>query len=187
MNLMLDDLHKVGQMIKEGAVILCPTDTIWGLSCDALNKDAVSKIYDIKERDRKKPLILIVNSIEMLKQYIVDIHPRIETLIEFYERPMSVIYKAKNLPHYLINNDGTIAIRVTYDDMLIQLIEAANTPIVSTSANKQGTPSPRVFSEIDSTIVNAVDYVFNSRRNEFNSKASLIIKFNNEGELLFLR
>jgi L-threonylcarbamoyladenylate synthase len=185
---LLDDLNHISALLREGAVILCPTDTIWGLSCDAFNQESVEKIYKIKKRDLDKPLILLVDSIEMLKKYIRDIHPRVETLIVHYERPMSVIYMANHkLPSYLVNADGSIAIRVTYDPMLQELIGLLRRPIVSTSANLQSEGSPKTFADINPIIKQSVDYVFQTRRKEKNSFASIIIKFNEEGELLFLR
>ena len=109
----LDNLDEVKDMLDHGKVILCPTDTIWGLSCDAFNKEAVQRIFSIKNRDFNKPLILLVDSIQHLKKYITSIHPRIETLIHYHRRPVSVIYDANNkLPDYLSNEKNTIAIRV---------------------------------------------------------------------------
>jgi len=185
---LLDDLNHISELMRRGALVLCPTDTIWGLSCDSFNEKSVNKIFTLKRRSHDKPLILLVSNIRMLKKYIVDIHPRVETLIAYYRRPISIIYQAnENLPPYLSASDNSIAIRLTYNPELKKIIDNLGRPIVSTSANFQGQASPVEFQEIDKKIIEEVDYVFKSGRNNRNENPSLIIKFNQEGELLFLR
>lgn len=184
-----DDLDKMNQFLEDGKVVLCPTDTIWGLSCDALNKSAVDKVFRIKERDPSKKLILLVSSIEQLKNYVHSIHPRIETLIHFCNRPLTIIYKGgKNLKDYLLSDDGTIAVRVIKEGYMNELITKFGKPVVSTSANIQGEPGPGKFSDISDTLKNRVDYISTFGRNGRSSgKPSVIIKYNREGELIFLR
>jgi len=185
----LDDLNVVKDMLINHKVILSPTDTVWGLGCSALSQQGVTKIFDIKKRDTDKPCILLVQSLEMLKKYIKEIHPRIETLIHFHQRPLSVIYEANdNLPSYLSSATNTVAIRVTKHPMLVKLISKLGHPLLSTSANIQGEPTPQLFSQIDSNVIEKVDYVFNEgRKITTTNPPSMLIKFDEEGELIFLR
>ncbi len=185
----VDDLKEIGQLLAHGKIILCPTDTIWGLSCDAFNKSAVERIYKIKKRDRTKPLILLVSNIAMLKKYASDIHPRVENLIVLYEKPLTVIHKASDqLPDYLVTDSGTIAIRLTKDKTLQELIDKLGKPIVSTSANIQGAPAPELFDMISEEIKSEADYVFYTNRAKGKrNNASTIIRYSEEGELIFLR
>lgn len=185
----LDNLYVVRDILNENKVILSPTDTVWGLGCSALSQEAVSQIYKIKNREADKSCILLVDSVALLKQYIVDIHPRIETLIHFHQRPLSVVYQANNkLPSYLTRDDNSIAIRVTKDPMLCDLISLLGCPLVSTSANKSGYPTPINFTDIDSQILDEVHYVFKSKRQvKENNPPSMLIKFDSNGELIFLR
>ena len=190
MNTYLDNLTKVHKLLDSGAVMLCPTDTIWGLSCDAMNVDSVNRIYEIKSRDKDKPLILLCGQLSQLKEYITDLHPRIEDLLIYYKKPVTIIHKAApTLPSHLVSKDGTIAIRLTQDETLQVLIKDLGRPIVSTSANQQGNPSPATFDEISESIKSKVDYIFNSGRtaNGKEVTASPIIKYDNEGQLFFIR
>jgi len=185
----LDNLNVVKDILLEDKVILSPTDTVWGLGCSAMSELAVKKIYSLKERDHNKPFILLVHNVQLLKQYIKNIHPRIETLIHYHQRPLSIIYEVNNnIPVYLKSTEDTIAIRVTKDPLLIELIQKLGHPLVSTSANIQGEPTPELFSQIDSRIIEKVDYVFKEGRKINEKKSpSMLIKFNEEGELVFLR
>ena len=186
----LDNLTKVHRLLDTGGVVLCPTDTIWGLSCDAMNAESVKRIYKIKSRDEDKPLILLCGQLSELKKYVTDLHPRIEDLLIYYKNPVTIIHKAAaTLPAHLVNKDGTVAIRLTQDETLQELIIDLGRPIVSTSANIQGEKSPITFSEISELIKSQVDYIFNSRRMENGTAvaASPIIKYNQEGQLFFIR
>lgn len=185
----VDNLYVVRDILNENKIILSPTDTVWGLGCSALSEEAVAKIYKVKNRPIDKSCILLVDSVALLKKYIVAIHPRIETLIHFHHRPLSVVYQAnKNLPSYLTRDDNSIAIRVTKDPMLCDLIALLGCPLVSTSANSSGKETPRHFHEIESEIVSNVDYVFQSKRHvKDNNPPSMLIKFDEQGELIFLR
>lgn len=185
----LDDLNEVKVMINTGKVVLCPTDTIWGLSCNALDQSAVDKIYAIKKRDPNKPFILLVDNLAHLKSLVKHVHPRIETLIHYHLRPLSIIYEASaKLPDYLLSKHGTIAIRVTKNELLADLISLSGNPLVSTSANIQGADTPVNFQDIDADIINAVDYVFHTGRKEKKlSKSSQLLSWDKDGELTFLR
>ena len=189
MNKTLDNLTEIVSLLHQGGVILCPTDTIWGLSCKALDEHAVDKIYKLKSRDRHKPFILLMSDLTQLKEYVTDIHPRIEDLLIHYKKPVTFIHKAGvNLPSHLTNAEGTVAVRLTHDSVLQDLIRDLGSPIVSTSANVQGAPSPVNFNEIDQQIKEKVDYVFQTRQNDVTKRlASPIIRYSDEGELIFLR
>ena len=185
----LDSINDIGQMLTDGKVILCPTDTIWGLSCNALDRQAVDRIYDIKNRDRDKPLILLVESIAMLKKYISFIHPRIEELLLHHLQPLTVIYQANDqLPKHLLNNDETIAIRVVKHALINELINFTGAPLVSTSANIQGVPSPKNFKEVTDDIKSKVDYIcYSERDNNDKKNASVMISGSENGEIRFIR
>jgi len=185
----LDDLLEIGQLLTNGGIILCPTDTIWGLSCDAYNHSAVAKIYDIKQRDKTKPLILLVSNLDMLNKYTTNLHPRVENLIDLYKKPLTVIHQISTaLPIHLQNESRTIAIRLTQDSNLSELIDKLGRPIVSTSANIQGQAVPYNYELISDKIKNAVDYIFHDRRHSTaKNPESTIIKYNEDGELFFIR
>lgn len=180
------DLLKVA---NDSGIFLYPTDTIWGLGCNALNAVAVDKIYALKQRKKEKPFILLLDNIEHLKKYVPDLHPRIETLLSHHTKPLTVIYKkSRNIPEYLLAEDGSIAIRLTRDPFCQDLIRIINAPIVSTSANIAGSAAPKNFIEIEQTIKDHVDYVVPLRQNERKSVLpSVIAKLNAREELEFIR
>lgn len=181
--------NEILNILNNKGVILFPTDTIWGIGCDATQEDAVKKVYDIKNRDINKPLIVLVSSLEMLKDYVESIHPKIETLLMFHERPLTVIYEeGKNLAANVIAKDGSIGIRVVLDEFCKSLIEAFGKPLVSTSANISGQPFPRNFGEISSDILEQVDYVVKIRQNEKSlNTPSIVVKLDDKEELFFIR
>lgn len=184
-----DNFNDIIRILKEGGTILYPTDTIWGIGCDAFNLKAVHEIFEIKRRPKTKPFILLVSDVKMLKEYINELHPRIETLLQYYERPLTVIYKHnQNLPKFLLAKDSSVAIRVTNDPFCQQIIHDLGKPIVSTSANLSGQDIPSKFDEIDPSIINNVDYVVNYKRHQSQlSNPSVIIAYDEEGEIQFLR
>jgi len=185
---MSDNFQEISEVLKEGGVILFPTDTIWGLGCDIGNSDAIKKIYTIKNRPRNKPFIILVSDIEMLKEYIDDIHPRIETLLLYHKRPLTIIYKkGKNL-HPILTKKGSVAIRVVQENVIADFIKAYGKPLVSSSANIAGEPFPETFNEISIEVKNAVDYIFKYKQTD-NSTAqpSTIATYNKKGKLKFLR
>lgn len=185
----LDNLNKVSQLLKNDKVILCPTDSIWGLSCTIYSEDAFRKIYHIKKRDVSKPLIILVDGLSMLKKYVEDLHPRVETLLLHYNKPLTIVHKASPaIPSYLLCNGHTIAVRITQSEMLRDLISTLGNPIVSTSANVQGESNPNSYAAINSEIVNQVDYIFQSGREIVSQGiASTLVRYSKEGELFFLR
>lgn len=186
---LLDDIEHVAQIMTKGGVILYPTDTIWGIGCNAFDERAVEKIYEIKHRDRSKPLILLVDSVPMLKSCVSHIHPRIETLLVHHTRPLTIIYDhPSGIPEYLLAPTKTIAIRVVKDHFCKLLIKSMGRPLVSTSANVQGEPFPAHFGEISSQIIEKMDYVVKYRQDDKRpSEPSVVATYNKKGELEFLR
>ena len=184
-----DDINNAVKVINEGGIILYPTDTIWGIGCDALNSDAVSRIYKIKERVDSKSMLILVNSANMLERYVDEIPEIAFDLVEVSEKPLTIIYdKARNLPSNLIGSDGSIGIRITNEEFSNNLITRFRKPIVSTSANISGMQSPSFFAEIDKRIIESVDYVVKFRQNErTKAMSSGIIKLSNSGEIKIIR
>ncbi len=184
-----DKIVDITDTLNKGGIILYPTDTIWGVGCDATNSESIQKIYALKQRDPSKPLSILVDSIEMAKQYVEEIHPRLETLLMHHTRPLTVIYpQARNLPEALVPTNGSIAIRIVQDDFCQRLIKNLGKPLVSTSANVSGEPFPANFGGISSAIIQGVDYVVKQRQHEKNSsEPSVMVKVDAAGELEFLR
>ncbi|MFT5166452.1 MAG: L-threonylcarbamoyladenylate synthase [Saprospiraceae bacterium] len=184
-----DNLDNIKAVLENGGLILYPTDTIWGIGCDATNPQAVDKIYDLKQRDRNKGFIILVDSVEMMKDYVAHIHPRIDTLLLHHVRPLTIIFDhAKNLPANLVSPDGSIAVRMVLDDFCKDLISNFGKPLIATSANIGDEPFPGNFGEISSAVIEGVDYVFKQRRYEKDAKSpSIIVKAQDDGEFIFIR
>ena len=176
------------QQLQKGNIILYPTDTVWGIGCDATNVKAVTKIYHIKKRGESKSLVILVDSIEMLQHYIPKIPKQVFTILKKATKPTSIIY---NNPKYLadnvIANDNTVAIRIVHHEFCRELIHKFGKPIVSTSANITGHPTPKSFKEIDESILREVDYVVNLQQNTIANSPSRIIKIIKDGELEVIR
>ncbi|WP_369047676.1 L-threonylcarbamoyladenylate synthase [Tenacibaculum sp. UWU-22] len=170
-------LKEVIFILKNKKIILYPTDTVWGIGCDATDEIAVKKIYALKNREETKSLIILVDSIVMLKQYVEKVPEKALEIIQNATKPTTIIYKnPKNLAKNTIAQDNTIAIRIAQDDFCKQLIKAFKKPIVSTSANVSGEPTPRCFSEISKAILNNVDYVVDLHREKITQQSSIILK-----------
>jgi L-threonylcarbamoyladenylate synthase len=184
-----DNLDEIIDILDEGGIILYPTDTIWGIGCDSFNKNAIEKVYKIKNRPAHKPLSILVDSIDMLKNYVPEIHPKVETLIAYHERPLTIIYEnAKKLPENLVSVDGSIAIRIVKDPFCIALIRRFGRPIVSTSANVSGEPFPINFGQISSEIISQSDYVVKHRQDDKSEgEPSVMIRLSPKAELIFVR
>ncbi|MEO1261835.1 MAG: L-threonylcarbamoyladenylate synthase [Bacteroidota bacterium] len=185
----LYELEPILDTLENGGTILYPTDTVWGIGCDATNALAVSKIHAMKRLEQDQPFILLVSSIEMLKEYVEQVHPRIETLLLFHERPLTIIYpNAKNLASNAVADDFSVAIRIPHDPFCKNLIEDFGKPLVATSANINNAPAPSHFGEISSAVIVGVDHVVKHRRmdKEMN-QPSVIAKLDESGELVFIR
>jgi len=175
-------------ILQQGKTILYPTDTIWGIGCDATNETAVEKIFDIKNRPKKKSLIVLVDSIEMLKKYVI-VTPEIESMLASFELPVTVIYpNPKGLAPNVVNADNTIAIRIVNHDFCRQLIQQFGKPVVSTSANVSGEKNPVSFEDISVTIKKKVDFIadkkFDTSVYKFPSK---LIKISADNSIQYLR
>ena len=186
-----EDIEKSLEALNRGGVILYPTDTVWGIGCDAANKDAIERIYAIKRRSEARAMLTLVNGFDMLGEYVeqsevfatvplIDVHPR---------RPVSVIYpKAKNMASNLIADDGSVGIRIVYEPFCRQLIKFFGRAIVSTSANISGEPTPATFNEISEEIKASVDYIVEWRQNDRQpATPSSIIKLNEDGSVTVIR
>ena len=185
----IKDIETSLACLLTGGIILYPTDTIWGIGCDATNANAIQKIYQLKRREEKKSLIILVDDEKMIHEYVSHPPPKILSVVYSASRPTTAIFSnARNLPSKLINEDGTIAIRITKDNFCHQLIGALNKPLVSTSANISGEKYPQNFHEVADEIKNGVDYIVQHRQNDFSKSApSSIIKLNDMDEIQFLR
>jgi L-threonylcarbamoyladenylate synthase len=189
MFLLRDDISDIVQMLEKGDIICYPTDTVWGIGCDATNENAVSRISSLKGRPPEKGYILLVSDVEMLKNYVPKIHPRLETLLSYHLRPLTVIYeRSTGLPSIVKAPDGSVAIRIAQDEFCQKLIAAFGKPLVGTSANKSGEPYPPTFGAVSSEILGGVDYVVKYRQDDREpQEPSSIAKLDRHKELEFLR
>lgn len=185
---MHSEINNALQVLKNGGLILYPTDTVWGIGCDATNIDAVKKVYQLKQREDSKALICLVADDRMLKKYVKKIPEAALNIIDITEKPTTIIYdEAQNLAINLIAEDQTIAIRIPDDEFCYQLSRKLNGAIVSTSANISGQPTPKSFKEIAPEVLKAVDYVVNLQREKICDKPSSIIKLSNNGIVKIIR
>lgn len=184
-----EDIRAAVEVMNRGGVILYPTDTIWGIGCDATNAEAVKRVYEIKKRDDSKALITLVDSEAKIEFYVREVPDVAWDMIEIADKPLTLIYDgARNLASNLLAEDGSIAIRLTKEPFSSMLCRTFRRAVVSTSANVSGEPSPATFSEISPEILSAVDYVCTSRREESTPhKASSIIKIGTGGEVKIIR
>lgn len=175
--------------MREGGVILYPTDTIWGIGCDATNEDAVRRVYEIKQRQDSKAMLVLVDSSVKVDFYVRDVPEVAWDLIDLADKPLTIIYSgARNLAANLLAEDGSVGIRVTNEDFSKRLCQQFRKAIVSTSANISGQPSPKNFSEISEEVKSAVDYIVGYRHEEMsNPKPSSIIKLDKGGVIKIIR
>lgn len=175
--------------MREGGVILYPTDTIWGIGCDATNEDAVRRVYEIKQRQDSKAMLVLVDSSVKVDFYVRDVPEVAWDLIDLADKPLTIIYSgARNLAANLLAEDGSVGIRVTNEEFSKRLCQQFRKAIVSTSANISGQPSPKNFSEISEEVKSAVDYIVGYRQEEMsNPKPSSIIKLGKGGVIKIIR
>lgn len=185
----LFDIENTLTVLRSGGSILYPTDTIWGIGCDATNAKAVEKIYRIKVRDYSKSLIILVPDIEMLSTYVTKVPDVAYDLIERITEPLTIIYpKAKNLARNALADDGSVGIRIPENAYCQTLLKAFGKPIVSTSANISGDPSPLTFSQISPRIKEMVDLVVPVQHSSISgAKPSSIIRITLEGDIQIIR
>ncbi len=184
-----EDIRSAVEVIRHGGVVLYPTDTVWGLGCDARNSQAVKRIYDIKHRSDHKALITLVCDLAMLERTVSGIPEVAYDLIEYSDKPLTIIYdRGIGVAAELMGEDSTLAVRVTNEPFSKKLCKMAGVPLVSTSANISGEPTPATFAEITQDIINAVDYVCVSRRDESTPKQpSTIMRLHEDGTFVVIR
>lgn len=184
-----EDIRRAIEVMNNGGIILYPTDTIWGLGCDATNAEAVKRIYAIKQRTDAKALISLVDSEAKVQFYVREVPEVAWDVMELSDRPMTIVFDGgRNLAPNLLAEDGSVAIRITKEPFSKELCMRMKRAIVSTSANISGEPAPRCFAEISKEIIAAVDYVCTSRQDEPpTQKASSIIKLGVGGEVTIIR
>ncbi|MBS1762575.1 MAG: threonylcarbamoyl-AMP synthase [Bacteroidetes bacterium] len=184
-----DDIDNCLKVLNEGGIILYPTDTIWGLGCDATNEKAVAKIFKIKKRSDTKSMIILVSNETQIRNYVSQKTPKIFDFIKGINKPVTVIYNnAINLASNVIAEDGSVGIRIVDEPFCKRLIDLFGKPIVSTSSNISGYPPPAIFDDIDIEIKNSVDYIVKYRRDETTpSSPSAVIKMNDDYSFTVLR
>ena len=184
-----EDLKKAVDVLVKGGVILYPTDTIWGLGCDATRQDAVERIFSIKQRDDSKSLIVLVNGFGMLERYVRNIPEIAYQLAEVADKPLTIIYpNGRSLAPGVMGSDGSVGIRICSEGFCNELITRFRKPIVSTSANISDTPAPAIFSEIDEIIASSADYVVRYNQSDITrNKPSSIIKVEDDGVIRIIR
>jgi L-threonylcarbamoyladenylate synthase len=184
-----NDINHSLKVLQSGGIILYPTDTIWGIGCDATNASAVKKIFQLKKRAEKKSMIILVNDENIIGDYVSNPSQKMISFIASQKKPTTAIFKnATHLPAQLINEDGSIAIRIVQDDFCKQLIFNLKKPLVSTSANISGEKFPQIFNDVSEEIKNGVDYIVQHRQNDFRiNSPSSIIKLNDKDEIEIIR
>ncbi|MDD4144269.1 MAG: L-threonylcarbamoyladenylate synthase [Prolixibacteraceae bacterium] len=186
---MIEDLNKALEVLRKGGVILYPTDTVWGIGCDATNREAVERIYAIKEREDTKSMLVLMENPALLERYVNNVPDIAWDLIEISATPLTVIYpEAKNLAPNLISKDGSIGIRFTKEEFTTRLLQKFRKPVVSTSANISSEKTPSSFDEISEKIKAAVDYIVQYRQNDKTAtRPSEIIKLWPDGRIDIIR
>lgn len=185
----MSELDHIVSILKEGGNILYPTDTIWGIGCDATNAAAVDRIITMKGDQVEQPIVVLMDSIEMLHRYVYEVHPRIETLIYYHQRPLTVIYEqCRNLAPKLLDKHGSAAIRVTLDPFCREVISSLGRPLVATNASVTRVAYPASFAEVDQEVIQGVDYVVHYKQDMVSEEfPSVIVKLTDKAELDFIR
>ena len=183
------DIAQCLKVLSAGGLILYPTDTVWGIGCDATNADAVKRVYQLKQRDDSKALIVLIDSADHLDHYVVDVPMIARELIDVAVNPLTIIYEgAYNIAPNVLGNEDSVGIRIPNDEFCHRLCERFGKPIVSTSANVSGEPTAKRFADIDSSIVNGVDYAVEYRRNDTTKhQPSNIILLSRDGTFKIIR
>lgn len=185
----MEELKKIIEVLQAGGIILYPTDTVWGIGCDATNAEAVQKIYNLKQRSDSKSMLLLTDSMAKVQAFVKEIPDVVWDLVECADKPLTIIYpEGRNVANNLLASDGSIGIRITNEPFSKQLCERFKKPIVSTSANISGEPTPAFFAEIADSIKQGVDYVVQTRQDDVEKKSpSSIIKFEKNGTFVLIR
>ncbi len=185
----IEEINAAVEVLKSGGIILYPTDTVWGIGCDATDPEAVAKVYALKQRADSKSLITLVSDMDMIGKYVKVIPEVAINLVEVNDKPMTIVYPgAVNLAPNVIAEDGSAAIRIPMSEFCRELVRRFRKPVVSTSANISGEPAPAFYEEISIDIINAVDWVADPYLEEgATGKASQIIKVGLHGEIEIIR
>ena len=183
------DIVQCLKTLSAGGLILYPTDTVWGIGCDATNAEAVNRVYQLKQRDDSKALIVLIDSADHLDHYVIDVPVIARELVDVAVKPLTIIYEgAYNLAQNVLGEEDSVGIRVPNDEFCHRLCERYGKPIVSTSANVSGQPTPGTFAEIDRAIVDGVDYVVEYRRGDVSPRQpSNIILLSRDGTFKIIR
>ncbi len=185
---MREELFKALEVLKKGGIILYPTDTVWGIGCDATNAEAVEKVYKLKQRVETKSLICLVHDFKMLNQFVENIPEVAYDILKYAEKPTTIVFDDPiRIAENIVAPDNTLGFRVTEDEFCTKLLRKFRWPIVSTSANISGAKTPRSFNEISQEIIDGVDHVVDWRKNEKNGKPSAIIKLSVDGGVKIIR
>jgi len=184
-----EEINYSVSLLKKGKIILYPTDTIWGLGCDATNSKTIQRLFKLKGREKSKSMIVLLEDESKLIKYVKEVPPIAYDLIENSESPLTIVYPgAKNISKKLIADDGTIAIRIIKGMITSDIIKKLDRPLVSTSANLSGQPAPGTFSQISEELIQSADYVIEHYRgNTKTLKASTIIKLEPNGKFVVIR
>lgn len=188
-NLLLNtEIHNAYEVIQNGGIILYPTDTVWGIGCDATNPDAVAKIYKLKQRTETQSMICLMNGEKMMYNVFKDIPETAWQIIDLSEKPTTLILdKPRNVAPNLVAPDNTLGIRIVKEPFCFKLMERMRKPLVSTSANISGQPTPKSFKEISAEIIKGVDYIVNLNREKVCDKTSTIIKLSLDNQVKIIR
>ena len=182
------EVHNAFEVIKNGGIILYPTDTVWGIGCDATNADAVKKIYELKKREESKSMIVLMNGEKMMYNVFKDIPEVAWQLIDLSEKPTTLILdNPRNVAANIIAPDKTLGVRIVKEPFCFKLMERMKKPLVSTSANVSGMPTPNSFKQIDRHILDGVDYIVNLQQDKIAAKPSVIIKLGNDLQVKVIR
>jgi len=185
---MNEEIHNAYEIIKEGGIILYPTDTVWGIGCDASNAEAVAKIYALKQREETKSMIVLMNAEKMMYSVFKDIPEVAWQILDLSEKPTTLILdNPRNVAPNLIALDKTLGVRIIKEPFCFKLLERMKRPLVSTSANISGKPTPNTFKEISQEIIKGVDYVVNLPNEKMTGKPSAIIKLTNDSQVKIIR
>ena len=182
------EINNTIKILKQGGIILYPTDTVWGLGCEATNYSAVEKLFKFKKREDRKTMICLVSDLKMLNYHLEEIPEAAYSILEHAVDPTTIVYdKPLRVSENLIAADNTLAIRIVKEGFCVDLLKRFKKPIVSTSANIAGKLTPKTFQEIEEYILKGVDYVVNLELTKKASKPSSIIKLGNNGEVKVIR
>ncbi len=183
-----DEINNALTILKKGGLILYPTDTVWGIGCDATNPEAVEKVFQLKKRSDLKSLICLVSDFRMLNEYVENVPEVAYDILKYAKKPTTIIYDDPiRVAENIIAQDNSLAIRVPKDDFCKKLIQKFRRPLVSTSANLSGEKTPQNFKEINPVILEGVDYVVNLQHEKKSGKPSAIIKLKNDGSVKVIR